>query len=91
MQTRRLGDLEVSAIGLGCMSMSQAYGVADRGESERTLRRALEIGITFFDTASIYGLGHNETLVGEVLIHHDHPLSNVREDVFSMQLPNGYS
>ncbi len=66
MQTRRLGDLEVSAIGLGCMSMSQAYGVADRAESERTLRRALEIGITFFDTASTYGLGHNETLVGEV-------------------------
>lgn len=67
MQTRRLGELEVSAIGLGCMSMSQAYGKADRAESERALHRALDVGITFLDTASIYGLGHNEKLIGEVL------------------------
>ncbi len=67
MQTRRLGELEVSAIGLGCMSMSQAYGKADRAESERALHRALDIGITFLDTASVYGLGHNEKLIGEVL------------------------
>ena len=67
MQTRKLGSLQVSAIGLGCMSMSQAYGKPDRAESERTLARALDVGITFLDTASVYGLGHNETLVGEVL------------------------
>jgi aryl-alcohol dehydrogenase-like predicted oxidoreductase len=67
VQKRRLGTLEVSAIGLGCMSMSQAYGTPDRAESERTLRRALEVGYTFLDTASIYGLGHNEKLVGQVL------------------------
>jgi aryl-alcohol dehydrogenase-like predicted oxidoreductase len=67
VQTRRLGELEVSAIGLGCMSMSQAYGKADRTESERALHRALDVGITFLDTASVYGLGHNEKLVGKVL------------------------
>jgi hypothetical protein len=67
MQTRKLGELEVSAIGLGCMSMSQAYGKPDRAESERTLGRALDVGVRFLDTASVYGLGHNETLLGEVL------------------------
>lgn len=67
MQKRRLATLEVSALGLGCMSMSQAYGKPDRAESERALRRALEVGYTFFDTASVYGLGHNEKLVGQVL------------------------
>lgn len=67
MQARTLGSLEVSAIGLGCMSMSQAYGKPDRAESERTLHRALDVGYTFLDTASIYGLGHNEKLVGQVL------------------------
>ena len=67
MQTTRLGDLEVSVIGLGCMSMSQSYGAADRGESERTLHQALDLGVTFFDTANAYGFGHNEELIGEVL------------------------
>ena len=67
MQKRKLGEFEVSAIGLGCMSMSQGYGKADPDESERALKRALEIGYTFFDTASIYGQGHNETLIGNVL------------------------
>ena len=67
MQARTLGSLEVSAIGLGCMSMSQAYGKPDRAESERALHRALDVGYTFLDTASIYGLGHNEKLVGQVL------------------------
>jgi aryl-alcohol dehydrogenase-like predicted oxidoreductase len=70
VQKRMLGTLEVSAIGLGCMSMTQAYGNPDRAESERALRRALEVGYTFLDTASIYGLGHNEKLVGEVLKDH---------------------
>jgi len=67
MKTRQLGELEVSALGLGCMSMSQSYGPANREESERTLHRALDIGYNFLDTASLYGLGHNETLIGEVL------------------------
>lgn len=67
MQKRMLGELEVSALGLGCMSMSQAYGKPDREESERTLQRALDIGYTFIDTASMYGIGHNESLIGEVL------------------------
>ncbi|NKB33164.1 MAG: aldo/keto reductase [Pseudomonadales bacterium] len=67
MQERNIGALKVSAIGLGCMSMSQGYGAADRDESERALHRALDVGYTFLDTASVYGVGHNETLIGEVL------------------------
>ena len=61
------GGLRVSALGLGCMGMSQAYGAADRGESERTLHRALDLGVTFFDTADAYGMGHNEELLGQTL------------------------
>ena len=67
MESRRLGQLEVSALGLGCMSMSQSYGAADHQESERALHRALDVGYTFLDTASLYGLGHNESLIGEIL------------------------
>jgi len=67
MEKRMLGTLEVSALGLGCMSMSQAYGKPDPAESERALLRSLEVGYTFLDTASIYGLGHNEKLLGRVL------------------------
>ena len=65
--TRSLGPLTVSAIGLGCMGMSQAYGPADRDESLATLNRALDIGVTFLDTANVYGDGHNEELLAEVL------------------------
>jgi aryl-alcohol dehydrogenase-like predicted oxidoreductase len=67
MHTRILGEFEVSALGLGCMSMSQSYGKPDRAESERALHRALDIGYNFLDTASLYGYGHNEKLIGEVL------------------------
>ena len=69
MKTIRLGanGPEVSVLGLGCMGMSQAYGSADLAESERTLHRALDIGITFLDTANVYGRGHNEELIGRVL------------------------
>lgn len=67
MKTTKLGQLEVSVIGLGCMSMSQSYGEADPAESERTLHRALDLGVTFLDTASVYGFGHNEELLGRVL------------------------
>jgi len=67
VKNRKLGELTVSALGLGCMSMSQAYGTPDRQESERALHGALDIGYTFLDTASIYGMGHNETLISDVL------------------------
>jgi aryl-alcohol dehydrogenase-like predicted oxidoreductase len=59
--------LRVSAQGLGCMGMSQSYGPADRGEAMATLHPALQRGVFFFDTADVYGDGHNETLVGEFL------------------------
>jgi aryl-alcohol dehydrogenase-like predicted oxidoreductase len=67
MQTRKLGHFTVNAIGLGCMSMSHAYGKPDPVESERTLNAALDIGYNFFDTAALYGFGKNEELVGRVL------------------------
>lgn len=71
MQTRKLGQFEVSAIGLGCMSLSHAYGAPPpRERAEQVLLGALDAGYTFFDTAAVYGLGHNETLVGEVLGPH---------------------
>jgi aryl-alcohol dehydrogenase-like predicted oxidoreductase len=63
---RKLGGegLEVSALGLGCMGMSQSYGVADERESIATLKRAVELGVTFFDTAEVYGPFKNEELLG---------------------------
>lgn len=61
------GGLAVSAQGLGCMGMSMAYGPADRAESLATLHRARDLGVTFLDTADIYGVGHNESLVGEAI------------------------
>jgi aryl-alcohol dehydrogenase-like predicted oxidoreductase len=65
--TRTLGTLPVSALGLGCMGMSQSYGPADRSESLATLHHSLDIGVTFLDTADAYGSGHNEELLAEVL------------------------
>jgi aryl-alcohol dehydrogenase-like predicted oxidoreductase len=69
MKTRELGrsGLHVSAIGLGCMGMSQSYGTRDDEESRRTLLRALDLGVTFLDTADAYGVGENEKLVGSVI------------------------
>lgn len=70
MQTRKLGQFDVSCIGLGCMSLSWAYGSPPpREQAEAVLIGALEAGYTFFDTAALYGLGHNEKLLGEVLGH----------------------
>jgi len=66
---RKLGNqgLTVSAMGLGCMGMSQSYGVPDDAESIKTLHRAIELGVTFFDTAEIYGPYVNEELLGNAL------------------------
>ncbi|MFT4182938.1 MAG: aldo/keto reductase [Rhizobium sp.] len=68
MKTRKLGkDLTVSAVGLGCMGMSFAYGAADEQEAVKTLHRAVELGVNFFDTAEVYGPFTNEELVGKAL------------------------
>jgi aryl-alcohol dehydrogenase-like predicted oxidoreductase len=62
-----VGDLTVSAQGLGCMGMSQVYGAADWDESIATIQRALDLGVTLLDTANVYGVGHNEVLVGRAI------------------------
>jgi len=68
MQTRRLGQgLEVSAIGLGCMGMSEFYGTSDENEAIATIHRALDLGVTFLDTADMYGPFTNEKLVGRAI------------------------
>ena len=69
MNKRRLGTqgLETSAVGLGCMGMSEFYGTADEGEAIATIRRALELGVNFLDTADIYGSFTNERLVGRAI------------------------
>lgn len=69
MERRMLGTpgIEVSAIGLGCMGLSQGYGAADDGESVRLIHEAVALGVTLLDTAQSYGNGHNETLIGTAL------------------------
>ena len=69
MRTVRLGQFTVSAQGLGCMGMSEWYGATDWDESVATINRALDEGVTFIDTADIYGAGHNEVLVGHAIAH----------------------
>lgn len=71
MEKRQIGPFNVSAIGLGCMSLSHSYGPPpSEDQAERVLLGALDAGYTFFDTAAVYGLGHNERLVGRVLKPH---------------------
>jgi aryl-alcohol dehydrogenase-like predicted oxidoreductase len=68
MKTVSLGDLTVSAEGLGCMGMSgEAYGASNWDSSIDTIRRAIDLGVTFIDTADVYGAGHNEVLVGRAI------------------------
>ena len=73
LPSRKLGPFDVSAIGLGCMNLSHAYGPPVSAEQgERVLLAALDAGVTLFDTATLYGFGANETLVGKVLKPHRH-------------------
>ena len=90
MQYRQLGadGPNVSALGLGCMGMSEFYGQGDDAESIATLRRALDLGVNFLDTADMYGVGRNEALVGRAI-------AGRRDQVFlatkfgNMRGPNG--
>ena len=76
MKTRKIATFDVSAIGLGCMNLSHAYGVPPSAEQgERVLLAALDAGVTLFDTAALYGFGKNEILVGQVLKSHRHEIT----------------
>jgi aryl-alcohol dehydrogenase-like predicted oxidoreductase len=67
MESRRLGKLNVSSLGLGCMGMSEFYGETNDSESLKVIHEALDSGITMLDTADMYGIGHNEELVGKAV------------------------
>jgi aryl-alcohol dehydrogenase-like predicted oxidoreductase len=71
MEQRRLGNaLYVSKLGLGCMGMSEFYGAYDDAASTTVIHRAIDLGVTFFDTADMYGVGHNERLLGQAIKPH---------------------
>ena len=99
MQTRKLGSqgLEVSELGLGCMGMSEFYGTIDEEESIKTIHRAMELGVTFLDTADIYGPFTNEKLVGKAISDRRDQVmlatkfGNVRDEDGSFQGVNGKS
>src|SRR3982751_4105754 len=67
MEIKKLGPLTVSAIGLGCMGMSEFYGPGDEAESIATIHRSIELGVTLLDTADMYGPFTNEELVGRAI------------------------
>ncbi len=69
MHQRKLGPFTVSAIGLGCMNLSMGYGKADGKLTIRLLNECIDVGYSFLDTASMYGMGHNEELIGKNLSH----------------------
>src|SRR5712691_11183794 len=70
MERRRLGQLEVSAIGLGCATMTRFYGEPDPASGIATIRRACELGIDFLDSSDAYGAGRNEEVVAEAVAGH---------------------
>src|ERR1044072_4735523 len=86
---RKLGTqgLEVSAVGLGCMGMTQSYGAPDERESIATLHRALDLGVTFYDTAEAYGPFANEELLGREMAGHRHEI--VIATKFGWRFENG--
>ena len=87
MKQRQLRDLTVSAIGLGCMGMSEFYGPSDEDESIATIHRALDLGVTFLDTADMYGSGHNEELVGRAIAGRRHEVQLATK--FAIRRDNG--
>ncbi len=72
MHTRQLASLQVSSIGLGCMNLSMGYGPAEDDESIALIQSAPDLGVNFLDTATMYGSGHNETLVGKAIANRRH-------------------
>jgi aryl-alcohol dehydrogenase-like predicted oxidoreductase len=80
---------QVSAIGLGCMGMSDLYGPADRAESIATIQAALDAGITLIDTGDFYGMGHNELLIGEALKGRDRDAVTISVKFGAQRGPDG--
>ena len=91
MQQRQLGPFTVSAIGLGCMNLSHAYGAPPAPEvGEALLHRALDLGVTMFDTAALYGFGTNELLVGKALkAHRQHITLCTKGGMAGVSFPDG--
>ncbi|GAA4046720.1 aldo/keto reductase [Nonomuraea soli] len=78
MDTRKLGEMQTSTLGLGCMGMSDLYGPADENESIATIHAALDAGVTLLDTGDFYGMGHNEMLIAKALEGRDRPQISVK-------------